>query len=78
MTAAVTSKEGEGMILTTGAIPAAKGAIAALNEVGRISADDQKYLLDVMENQASIFLLTQKARTSRPAARLANSRRLYS
>jgi MoxR-like ATPase len=51
LTAAVTSKEGEGMILTTGAIPAAKGAIAALNEVGRISPDDQKYLLDVMEEQ---------------------------
>lgn len=51
LTATVTSKEGEGMILTTGAVPAAKGGIAALNELGKLSPDDQKYLLDIMQEQ---------------------------
>jgi DNA replicative helicase MCM subunit Mcm2 (Cdc46/Mcm family) len=53
---ALVSKEDGGNVLRIGIIPAAKGAIAALNELGRSSlGDDQPYLLDVMQEQVIHF-----------------------
>jgi replicative DNA helicase Mcm len=48
---AIVEKEDESHILRIGPIPAAKGAICALNEIGRMHFDDQKHLLDVMQEQ---------------------------
>lgn len=49
MTAIVTKENGENTVLRLGPIPFAKEAIAGLNELGRMSFDDQAPLLDVME-----------------------------
>lgn len=53
LTAIVSKDEGEGdsITLRTGPIPQAKGAIAALNEIGKMSHDDQGFLYDVMQEQ---------------------------
>jgi len=46
---AIVSKEDEDYCLRTGPVPLARGAICVLNEIGRITAEDQGFLLDVME-----------------------------
>jgi replicative DNA helicase Mcm len=51
LTAIVSKEEGDTHILRIGPIPQAKGAIAALNEIGRMSSDDQAYMLDTMQEQ---------------------------
>ncbi|CAN5306031.1 minichromosome maintenance protein MCM [soil metagenome] len=51
LTAIVTKEEGDAHILRIGPIPQAKGAIAALNEVGRMIQSDQGFLLDTMQEQ---------------------------
>jgi replicative DNA helicase Mcm len=51
LTAIVTKEEGDALILRIGPIPQAKGAIAALNEIGRMSYEDQGLLLDIMQEQ---------------------------
>ena len=48
---AIVEKEEESHVLRIGAIPSAKGGICALNELGRMNFDDQKHLLDVMQEQ---------------------------
>ena len=50
LTAIVSNEDGV-FILRMGAIPQAKGAIAALNEIGQMTQEDQGLLLDVMEEQ---------------------------
>ena len=49
---AIVEKEDESHILRTGPIPAPKGAICALNELGRMSFEDQKHLLSIMQEQS--------------------------
>ena len=51
LTVIVTKEEGDALILRIGPIPQAKGAIAALNEMGRMSHEDQGLLLDTMQEQ---------------------------
>jgi DNA replicative helicase MCM subunit Mcm2 (Cdc46/Mcm family) len=51
LTAIVSKDEGDAITLRTGPIPQAKGAIAALNEIGKMSHDDQGFLYDVMQEQ---------------------------
>jgi DNA replicative helicase MCM subunit Mcm2 (Cdc46/Mcm family) len=51
LTAIVEKIEEGSAILRMGAVPAAKGAICALNEVGRMDPDQQKHLLDVAQEQ---------------------------
>jgi DNA replicative helicase MCM subunit Mcm2 (Cdc46/Mcm family) len=51
LTAIVSKEEGDTHILRIGPIPQAKGAIAALNEIGRMTGDDQVYMLDSMQEQ---------------------------
>ena len=48
---AIISSEEDGYFLRTGPIPAAKGAICAINELDKMSPDDQKHLLSVMQEQ---------------------------
>jgi DNA replicative helicase MCM subunit Mcm2 (Cdc46/Mcm family) len=48
---AIVENDEESHILRTGPIPAAKGAICALNELGRMLFEDQKHLLSVMQEQ---------------------------
>jgi replicative DNA helicase Mcm len=51
LTAIVSKDEGGAITLRTGPIPQAKGAIAALNEIGLMQFEEQGYLLDIMEEQ---------------------------
>jgi replicative DNA helicase Mcm len=51
LTAIVTKEEGDALILRIGPIPQAKGAIAALNEIGRMRHEDQGFMLDTMQEQ---------------------------
>jgi|RhiMethySRZTD1v2_1073278.scaffolds.fasta_scaffold06164_15 MoxR-like ATPase len=51
LTAIVTKEEGDALILRIGPIPQAKGAIAALNEIGRMIEEDQGLLLDTLQEQ---------------------------
>jgi replicative DNA helicase Mcm len=51
LTAIVTKEEGAALMLRIGPIPQAKGAIAALNEMGRMIYEDQGYMLDTMQEQ---------------------------
>jgi replicative DNA helicase Mcm len=51
LTAIVTEEEGGAHILRIGPVPQAKGAIAALNEMGRMTHNDQGLLLDTMQEQ---------------------------
>jgi DNA replicative helicase MCM subunit Mcm2 (Cdc46/Mcm family) len=51
LTAIVTKDEGDALTLRIGPIPQAKGAIAALNEIGSMNHEDQKYMLDTMQEQ---------------------------
>ena len=51
LTAIVTKDEGDALTLRIGPIPQAKGAIAALNEMGRMSHEDQGYMLDTTQEQ---------------------------
>jgi DNA replicative helicase MCM subunit Mcm2 (Cdc46/Mcm family) len=51
LTAIITKEEGDALILRAGPIPQAKGAIAALNEIGRMNHDDQGLMLDTMQEQ---------------------------
>jgi MCM P-loop domain len=48
---AIVEKDDESHILRTGPVPASKGAICALNELGRMYFEDQKHLLSVMQEQ---------------------------
>jgi replicative DNA helicase Mcm len=48
---AIVSKEDDGYVLRIGPVPAAKGAICAINEIGRMDFEDQKHLLDIMQEQ---------------------------
>jgi replicative DNA helicase Mcm len=48
---AIVSSEDEGYVLRTGPVVAAKGSICAINELGRMNFEDQKHLLDVMQEQ---------------------------
>jgi DNA replicative helicase MCM subunit Mcm2 (Cdc46/Mcm family) len=51
LTAIITKDEGDALTLRAGPIPQAKGAIAALNEIGRMNHDDQALMLDTMQEQ---------------------------
>jgi replicative DNA helicase Mcm len=51
LTAIVTKEDGDTLILRIGPIPQAKGAIAALNEIGRMNHEDQGLMLDAMQEQ---------------------------
>lgn len=51
LTAIVDRDEGGAITLRTGPIPQAKGAIAALNEIGMMQYEDQGYLYDIMQEQ---------------------------
>ena len=51
LTAIVTKDEGDALTLRIGPIPQAKGAIAALNEIGRMIREDQGLLLDTLQEQ---------------------------
>lgn len=55
LTAIVAKEGGESAILRLGPIPFSKGAICALNELGRMSFDDQAPLLEVMEEGRFTF-----------------------
>ncbi len=71
---AIVEKEDESHILTIGPIPAPKGAICALNEIGRMYFDDQKHLLHVMQEQ--FFTINKHgipARISSPTAIIART-----
>jgi replicative DNA helicase Mcm len=46
---AIVSKEMDEYFLKIGSIPLSHGSLCALNEIGRMSYDDQQFLLDVME-----------------------------
>jgi replicative DNA helicase Mcm len=46
---AIVSKEDESYVLRLGPASLAKGALCAVNELGRISYEDQAYLLDIAE-----------------------------
>jgi MoxR-like ATPase len=48
---AIVEKHDETSVLRMGVVPAAKGAICALNEIGRMDPDQQKHLLDVAQEQ---------------------------
>ena len=51
LTVIVSKDQGNVYTLRLGPIPQAKGAIAALNEIGQMTLDEQGLLLDVMEEQ---------------------------
>jgi Mg-chelatase subunit ChlI len=51
LTVIVTKEEGDALILRIGPIAQAKGAIAALNELSSMNHEDQKYMLDTMQEQ---------------------------
>jgi DNA replicative helicase MCM subunit Mcm2 (Cdc46/Mcm family) len=51
LTAIVTKEEGDTLTLRIGPIPQAKGALAALNEIGRMIPEDQGLMLDTMQEQ---------------------------
>ncbi|HEY9385852.1 MAG TPA: AAA family ATPase [Nitrososphaeraceae archaeon] len=46
---AIIDKENENTILRLGPIPLAKNAICAINEIGSMNFEDQRFLLDIME-----------------------------
>jgi replicative DNA helicase Mcm len=46
---AIVEKDSESYLLRLGAIPLAKWGVCALNEIGTLAFEEQKYLLDVME-----------------------------
>jgi replicative DNA helicase Mcm len=48
---AIVEKTEDNTFLRSGAIPRARGAICGLNELGRMSIEDQSHLLDVMEER---------------------------
>ena len=48
---AIIDKTDENLFLRLGAIPQARGAISGLNEIGRMSLEDQGHLLDVMQEE---------------------------
>jgi DNA replicative helicase MCM subunit Mcm2 (Cdc46/Mcm family) len=67
-------KDDESHILRTGPIPAAKGAICALNELGRMYFEDQKHLLSIMQEQS--FTINKhgiNARIASPTAIIASA-----
>jgi DNA replicative helicase MCM subunit Mcm2 (Cdc46/Mcm family) len=71
---AIVEKEDESHILRTGPIPAAKGAICALNELGRMFYQDQKHLLSIMQEQS--FTINKhgiNARIASPTAIIASA-----
>ena len=71
---AIVEKEDESHILRTGPIPAAKGAICALNELGRMYPPDQKHLLSIMQEQS--FTINKhgiNARITSPTAIIASA-----
>jgi DNA replicative helicase MCM subunit Mcm2 (Cdc46/Mcm family) len=51
LTVIVAKEDGDTLILRIGPIPQAKGAIAALNEIGRMNHEDQGLLLDTLQEQ---------------------------
>jgi len=71
---AIVEKEDESHILRTGPIPAAKGAMCALNELGRMFYQDQKHLLSIMQEQS--FTINKhgiNARITSPTAIIASA-----
>jgi DNA replicative helicase MCM subunit Mcm2 (Cdc46/Mcm family) len=60
---AIVEKQNETSVLRMGVIPAAKGAICALNEIGRMDPDQQKHLLDVTQEQ--VFTINKYGINSR-------------
>ena len=48
---AIIDKTDDNLFLRLGAIPQAKGAISGLNEIGRMSLEDQGHILDVMQEE---------------------------
>ncbi len=46
---AIIDKENDTRLVRLGAVPQARGAICAINEIGRMDYEDQGFLLDVME-----------------------------
>jgi replicative DNA helicase Mcm len=71
---AIVEKQEESHILRICPIPAAKGAICALNEIGRMYYDDQKHLLDVMQEQSfTINKYGISARISSPTATIVSA-----
>jgi DNA replicative helicase MCM subunit Mcm2 (Cdc46/Mcm family) len=71
---AIVEKDEESHILRTGPIPAAKGAICALNELGRMYFEDQKHLLSIMQEQ--FFTINKygiNARIASPTAIIASA-----
>jgi DNA replicative helicase MCM subunit Mcm2 (Cdc46/Mcm family) len=51
LTAIVAKEDDVGYVLRMGPVVAAKGSICAINEIGRMDLDDQKHLLDVLQEQ---------------------------
>ena len=71
---AIVEKDDESHILRTGPIPAAKGAICALNELGRMFFEDQKHLLSITQEQ--FFTINKhgiNARIASPTAIIASA-----
>lgn len=48
---AIIDKTDENLFLRLGSIPQARGAISGLNEIGRMSLEDQGHILDVMQEE---------------------------
>jgi replicative DNA helicase Mcm len=75
---AIVEKEDDYNVLRTGALAAAKGAICALNEIARMSFEDQKHLLDSMQEQHfSINKHGMSARIVSPTSVIASANPLY-
>jgi DNA replicative helicase MCM subunit Mcm2 (Cdc46/Mcm family) len=51
LTAIVAKEDDVGYVLRMGPVVAAKGSICAINEIGRMDLDDQKHLLDILQEQ---------------------------
>ncbi|MGA9934808.1 MAG: AAA family ATPase [Nitrososphaeraceae archaeon] len=74
LTAIVSKEVGDASVLRLGPVPLAKEAICGLNELGRMSFDDQAPLLDVMEEGAfSINKYGMNARIRSPTVIIASA-----
>jgi MoxR-like ATPase len=71
---AIVTKEDENYVLRLGPVPLAKEAICAINELGRMSFEDQAYLLDTMEEgEFTINKYGINARIRAPTAIIASA-----
>lgn len=71
---AIIEKADDNMFLRLGAIPRARGAICGLNEIARMSMEDQTHLLDVMqEREFTINKHGIHARIGAPTAIIASA-----